>query len=145
MDEPVRVQVLQRGRQREPDVDALPRGQPFFFPQLTLQRPRRVIIGIDFLAGVNVIAQLHDVVKQPRQIVAPDVQNIHLRTVRPRHWLKFADAIKLALIRPLAGKTLAPHNLHRPPGPHHILRQPHLPISPPPDDADERMVRDVAW
>ena len=61
----------------------------------------------------------------------------------PRNRRELFDALELTLVRGRARKVPRLHNLHRLMPPDHIAHEPDLPVSPAPDAAEQRMIRDA--
>jgi hypothetical protein len=60
-----------------------------------------------------VIGEFHHVVKAPRRVIAPDVEDVHLAVVQAGDRLELADAFELALVGPLVLEAVAIDHLHR--------------------------------
>ena len=142
VNETLLVQKRERAGQRLRNAEALGYIQGFAFANPRGQRGGDVggMGRIRLMSPIGPVRQFHHIVKPPRVVIPPHVENVYESVVRPAHRLAAANAFKLTQIGPLAVERRAAHDLHGAQRAHHIPRQPHLAITPAPDDAQQRVI-----
>ena len=104
---------------------------------------RRVLGGVDLLAGRLVVRQFHHVVKAA--VVAADVENVHLAVVQAGNGFEPPDAFKLALERPAAPEGVPINNFNRAKGARGAARQPNVAVTAVADPAEQLVIRNGGW
>lgn len=140
MDQPIPVQEAQCRRDGRAQPDAFADGQTLAPPAIVGKSPRHVLFRNDDLAGVDVIAEFHHVIKIAGGIVASHLENIHQAIVQPRDRFKFEHAIELTLKSTALFECARMHSLDRAVRPQNIPGQPHLATAATPDDPEEFVV-----
>ena len=115
------MQMRQRAGQTERELRSVGGSEPLVLPKLGAKSAGR--IGMRSAAGrfrtrhftfrIGLVRQLHHVVKAPRRIIAPDVQDLHQPLVRAGNGFVLEDAVELTLVGVLVLETRAENNFHR--------------------------------
>ena len=136
------VQFGKGQTQRQPQPQALRQGERLPRPQGVPQRLWDVVLRPDILAGVQVVPQLHHIIKVLLRLVDAHVEHVHKTFVGTRNGLEPPDAGQLAKIRGVMVEIGPEHDFHRPVYAQRIAGDPDLAITAPPDAADELVVGD---
>ena len=94
------------------------------------------------LAGVLVIAQLHDIVKEAPALVDAHLEDVDETLVGAGDGLKSADTRQFALERVLVGEGAPGDDLDRPVHARHAAGQPNLAVTAASDAPEQFVVRD---
>jgi len=141
MDQAVPVQVTQGRGNGRTQPDAFADVQAPALPVIIRQGAGAVLFRNDDLAGADIIAKFHHIIKISGGIVAAHLEDVHQPIVQPRDRFEFQHAVKLTLKRPALLERPRIHNLHRAVGPQNIPGQPHLAAAAAADDPDKFVIR----
>ena len=138
------MQVFKRLGEAHADIDAQAGFQAHAYLAVRAQGARFVFDGVDFLAGDDIVPELHHIIVEGGTVgAAPDVEDVDKRVVVAGDGFKFQDALELALEGALVVEVLAPDDFHGTHGTRDAARHPHLSVGSAADLAQDVMVRDV--
>ncbi len=132
------MQRLQRGGERQAEVEALGGRQPPVGVELALQCLRMIANGIDDSTSHGVVGQFHDVVEET--LSASDMEDIDEPIVRARDRLEGRHAVEFPLKRTLVGKGVAADHLYGAQRAGEPARQPDFAVSAPADGTQHFVV-----
>ena len=139
MHQPRLMQMRQRRRQPRAKVRRLPHREPSAAPRRVLLQCQRHIFRA---RPIRRVRQLHHIIKAPRRVIPPDLQNIHQPLVTARHRLIPLQTLELPLIGSLMLEMTPAQNLRRPPRPDDTFHQPDLTVRAHPDPAHQPVLSD---
>ncbi len=133
------MQVFERRRQRDANLNALFEGQSAAKKQIALQCAWQVPRGIwDLSTRRLIVSQLHHVVKT--RAIATYVEEVQLAIESARKRLKLENTFELTFKWAVVIERITMHDFHCPIGTRDTSRQPHFSISPSTDATDEFVV-----
>ena len=137
---PCRCRITQGGRDGRAEADTFAHRQPVAFGQVVRKRARLIKIGMDGLAGANVVAQFHHVIKIIRLGIAAHLQHIHQPVVLAGKRLEFQYALEFILKRLLPVERPAEDDFDRAISAQRVPGQPHFAAAARANQPDELML-----
>src|SRR5437870_1816163 len=121
--------MFKRRREGEAVFHAFRDGQRAARLDLRLEVPDSIFVRNYGFPRIQVVGQLHDVIKATGGVVSPDVQDGNQTGMRPRNRLEFLDAKELAVERAALLETVPPDDFDGAIRTHYISAQPNFAIA----------------